>query len=92
MSMVQFINLGLIMFIISFKIKFVKDDQYETMKLQNGSFSELTSKWYIDIATQILLAMIFEIPGPHLYPMTIWVWYKNLLNSTGMVKIDAAWI
>ena len=79
MSMVQFINLGLIMFIISFKIKFVKDDQYETMKLQNGSFSELTSKWYIDIATQILLAMIFEIPGPHLYPMTIWIWYKGLI-------------
>lgn len=33
MSLVQFINLGLIMFIISFKIKFVGEDQYETMKL-----------------------------------------------------------
>ena len=38
--------------------------------LLNGEYEDFSSMWYIDVGSQILLAMILEIGAPHVLPMT----------------------
>lgn len=43
-----------------------------------GDYEDLSSMWYIDVGTQIILAMILEIGAPHILPMSQVCYYGIL--------------
>ena len=65
-SWIQFINLGLIMLVIEMSIKASKS---LPMGILQGDYKDFTTMWYIEVGTQIIIAMIFEILAPHVIPL-----------------------
>ena len=41
-----------------------------------GDYEDISSMWYIDVGTQIILAMILEVGAPHLLPVSYLTFYK----------------
>ena len=39
-----------------------------------GSYEDFSSMWYIDVGTQILIAMILEMGAPHAVPVMQYIW------------------
>ena len=64
-SWIQFINLGLVLFMINLSMKIVG---HLPAGLLQGEYDDFSSMWYIDVGSQILLAMILEIGAPHALP------------------------
>ena len=78
-SKIQFINLGLVLLIISLNIelqstafKFVKNP---TGFLQ-GQHADFSSAWFLDTGHQIVLFMVLEIAIPHLLPLLQIIYYR----------------
>ena len=63
--------MGLIIFIINFSLGSAEGVLGEILK---GEYSDITSMWYVDVGTQIILAMFFEIGAPHYVPVAKFVW------------------
>jgi hypothetical protein len=45
--------------------------------LLQGEYEDFSSMWYIDVGSQILLAMILEIAAPHCIPICQMVMYGS---------------
>lgn len=73
-SWIQFINLGLVLLIIGMNVKIGKIKWAPTGFLQ-GDYEDISSMWYIDVGTQIILAMILEIGAPHFIPFCYLAYY-----------------
>lgn len=43
-----------------------------------GDYEDISSMWYIDVGTQIILAMILEVGAPHILPMSQVCYYSVL--------------
>jgi len=72
-SWIQFINLGLVLFMINISIKLGKDVGDLPAGILQGKYDDISSMWYMDVGTQILLAMILEIGAPHSVPILMFV-------------------
>jgi len=67
-SWIQFINLGLILFVINFSLKI--GHLVFPEGLFQGSYEDITSMWYVQVGTQIILTVSIEIMAPHFVPLS----------------------
>ena len=70
-SWIQFINLGLVLFVINAG---ASGDAMKKIRhlmpsgMLHGDYEDINSMWYIDVGTQIIFAMLLEIIAPHIIP------------------------
>jgi hypothetical protein len=76
-SFIQYINLALILMIISVKPPTIITEYFgPILNFEDvNEYPKFTSKWYLDSGEKIVLAMILEIFMPHMLPMLLMAYY-----------------
>lgn len=64
LSWIQFINLGVVLFIISFDFGL----SFDTMFFLKGEYKELSSQWYLKVGYELIFNLIFTVGEPHVIP------------------------
>mmetsp|Transcript_24367 Transcript_24367/g.37752 ORF Transcript_24367/g.37752 Transcript_24367/m.37752 type:complete len:257 (-) Transcript_24367:800-1570(-) len=72
-SWIQFINIGIILFVISISLEM--KDRNILPSIFSGSFTEISSLWYLEMGYQIMVAMTIEILQPHFIPVCMLIWH-----------------
>lgn len=73
-SWVQFINLGCVLLMINVSITIADGAFALPGGLLQGDYEDFTCMWYVNVGTQIILAMVLEVGAPHFLP----AWQRTL--------------
>lgn len=68
-SMIQFINLALVLLLTNIRIPFFVESFWLPAGIFQGGFEDFSSMWYLNVGSSLGFAMILEIMGPQVVPI-----------------------
>ena len=74
LTWILFLNVGVSIFVVDLSSSIGSGNIFDGIK--SGWNNTITSRWYLDVGTQIIFSMMCKIISPHVVPLTLYTYHQ----------------